>query len=829
MERRPRTVIIGAVGVIVSAALSVAVNVVTAGSWPAKVGSAASWIVFSILLGAAIILALRQAGDTALPTHIDSELRAALDLAERHAGSVPSLLPHMPVVFVDRTDECDAISVAQGRQRRRRRRATLIAIYGMAGVGKTALAVQAAHQLSAKRAVKALYLNLEGVGDIDVSSALGSLLRQVRPANAQLPSTLEERRIEWLRATADQNVVIVFDGAGSASQLTPLLPNGAESTTLITSRQPVAAHLADHMFRLQTLPRKQSIDLVITIAGRPDIASSAHIIDEICQLCGDLPLALTISAALLRTHPHWSCESLASRMRLERSRLELLQIEDLSVRASLQTSYDELNLNEQNLLKRIASLGVPKVTQELCGALANCHVEAAGQLLESLAKAQLVEAWDDGKFSLHDLVRLFASEIGSEETAENMESALRAISYGAAAAQRFANYVDLAERADRELAGQDWRAIEDMSHIARRSLQVRGLRFPEDSSTVRAMRWFNDNIDILVGLSHEAAKLGQVREHLGLAKSLRGFMLMTGRVDEFLALAKYGQNSTKNAALDLRTQAAIAYGVALRAAGRPGTAAKILQEALDAGTDSLSAPETSLALRDLGRAFREMGKYADADLVLQRALTMMLESGHLVDAALTHSDMGLLRKETGDLNGAINELEKATALLSLAVSRGLTWPQPFAWAVEQLASAYKRRGDRQLSLNGHLTSFHIFASIGDAQGQGFSMRNLGDLAAAMGAWDLAVGLYQRSLLLLRRSNTTNGISQASLSLAIAQARRGRPFRSFGALYQSLAAGGIRSTVRFGVLLLRYLITKPTVHFREDSAEHDGRGLDPPIP
>ena len=180
----------------------------------------------------------------------------------------------------------------------------VLAIDGMAGMGKTALAVHVGHRLAARYADAQLFVDLHGHSDqapLDPAAALSMLLRQVGVAPSRVPETLDERIALWRTELADRRALIVLDNAADATQVAPLLPNGPRCLTLVTSRRRLIGLDGALPVSLEVLPPDEAVALLGRVVG-DRVAAEPAAAAEVVRLCGYLPLAIRLAAATVVRH-----------------------------------------------------------------------------------------------------------------------------------------------------------------------------------------------------------------------------------------------------------------------------------------------------------------------------------------------------------------------------------------------------------------------------------------------------------------------------------------------------------------------------------------------
>ena len=319
---------------------------------------------------------------------------------------VPGLLPRDVPGFTGRGDELARLAgLATGG------RVVVTAIGGTAGVGKTALAVHAAHQLLGEFPDGHLYADLhgytEGQDPTEPGEVLALFLRSLGVPAEGVPAGAAERSGLLRQVLASRRVLMVLDNARDEAQVRPLLPGAGASLVLVTSRSVLPGLEADARISLDVLTQDEAITMLAGLGGHR-AAADPTAVAEVARLCGRLPLALRIAGQLLATHPTWPVVRLAHLLASERHRLARLGAGDLQVRAAFEVSYRQLDGPDARLLRLLGLHPGPDFTATAAAALAGTEGEAAESALSRLANAHLVTEDAAGRFALHDLLRLFA-------------------------------------------------------------------------------------------------------------------------------------------------------------------------------------------------------------------------------------------------------------------------------------------------------------------------------------------------------------------------------------------------------------------------------------
>ncbi len=238
-------------------------------------------------------------------------------------------------------------------------------IDGMAGIGKTTLAVHAAHRLAARFPDGQFFLPLHahtpGQRPARPADALVSLLLTAGVPAAQIPPGAEARAARWRDYVAGKKILLLLDDAAGHEQIQPLLPGAADSLVLVTSRRRLGALHDATVISLGALSPGEAATLLSRLAARLGMQSDNDAVAEIARLCGYLPLAIAMLASQLRHHPAWTAAGMAASLAAARNRLAMMHVEDLSVAAAFDLSYADLTPAQQRLFRRLGLVPGPSV------------------------------------------------------------------------------------------------------------------------------------------------------------------------------------------------------------------------------------------------------------------------------------------------------------------------------------------------------------------------------------------------------------------------------------------------------------------------------------
>ncbi|MET8413941.1 AfsR/SARP family transcriptional regulator, partial [Streptomyces sp. NPDC005195] len=339
-------------------------------------------------------------------------------------GRTPDRLPPRDPVFVGRSDELDRL----GALLRDIPAGGCAAVAGAAGIGKTALAVAAGHELGDLFPDGRVFLELGGPPQAGPADLLTRLLQRLG-VDGPLPTDVTGLRRVLDRLTEDRRILLILDGAESPERIRTLLPATAGSTALITCRR-MPEGLTDRVLELDVLPQDEARRLFTAAAGRliPQHGGETPV-REIAALCEGLPLALRAAAARLASRPNWGPEMLAARLRGEQRRLAELSAAAPGFHDRLRSCYEETEPVLRRAFRLLGLVPVGPFDTRTAAAVLGEDVAKTGELLNSLVRAQLLRRVAGGPehgthHRMHPLWRLLALEcLASESPAAEARAA----------------------------------------------------------------------------------------------------------------------------------------------------------------------------------------------------------------------------------------------------------------------------------------------------------------------------------------------------------------------------------------------------------------------
>lgn len=321
----------------------------------------------------------------------------------------------------------------------------ICAVDGAAGVGKSALAIHAAHRLTHRFPDGQVYVNLHGFapGAVPLPPvvALARFLRALGIPSADVPADEDEAGVMFRALSATRQLLVVLDNAFDAAQVRPLLPGSSTCAVLVTSREVLATLDGATHVHLGVLPEPEAVELLGSIVGKRRLEDDRFAAEQVARQCGNLPLALRIAGARLVARPQWPIRRLVDKLTDAERRLDELQHADLQVRTSFQVGYETLR-DSGNTRDRVAAAAFPPLAlfdgPDLSLPVAACLLgqdpPIAEVSLERLVDAHLLEATAPGRYRFHDLLRLYARELAVQQLTPQARVAaiVRAVNWYAA-------------------------------------------------------------------------------------------------------------------------------------------------------------------------------------------------------------------------------------------------------------------------------------------------------------------------------------------------------------------------------------------------------------
>jgi len=323
-----------------------------------------------------------------------------------------SFLPYHTAHFIGRAEELRSLGAPRPATETALR---IVAVDGMAGAGKTTLAVRLAHQLAPNYPDGQLFVDLQGHAPgqepLAPEIALERMLLDFGLQPEEIPAGLRQRSARWRAEVAERGVLVVLDDVLDVRQIRPLLPGTGKAQVIVTSRRRLVGLDGAVSCSLDLLADADAVELFNRIAGAARVRGQAAAVAEVVALCANLPLAVSIAASRFHRRPAWTLADLIGRLRDDRTRLRELSHGAHDLSALLGASFDHLSAEQRHLVRVLGRTLVAgeEVDAVTAAAVANLPVVAADRLLEELFDLHLLRQSAAGRYHFHELLRQYAA------------------------------------------------------------------------------------------------------------------------------------------------------------------------------------------------------------------------------------------------------------------------------------------------------------------------------------------------------------------------------------------------------------------------------------
>ncbi|MFJ3776661.1 tetratricopeptide repeat protein [Streptomyces sp. NPDC090075] len=620
------------------------------------------------------------------------------------------------------------------------------AVSGLGGIGKTALAVGTAHLACGKGWFPGgvLFIDLHGYDEQPVSAdqALQSLLRALGVAPEHIPTTADDRAVLYRSVLAQRGAVLVLaDNASSPDQVRPLLPGEGRHRVLVTSRDRLS-QLGARLVPLDQLTAEEArrlLELALEIADPEDrrVADDPGAAAQLADLCGHLPLALQIAAALLAEDPGMPLAELVGELAASHDRLVHLDDGERSVRAAFELSYRRLPPGQARLLRLLALAPGPEVSDEAAAALVGADVPPLRDL-RALARAHLVERGSErGWWRLHDLVRAYGVGVVAGDPGLREE--------GEAARERVLGfYLRWADAADDWLRWLPGRAEPE--------------RFGDRAE---ALAWFDGERAGLVTAVGWAWEERYADAAVRLAACLGMYLEWRRYFEDWLAIARVALRATRRLGNPFHEgNAWNNLGVALREVGETAQAIEAHERARDLHRAVGNPYGEGTAWMNLGIVLRGSGEARKAIEAQTRACDLYRTIGDGHREASVRNNLGSALREDGRQDEAIDEYSRAISLYE-QVGDG----QRHAVALMNLGAAFAEVGRLDEAFDAYGKSLEMRRAYDDWYGMGLTFVGLAEAWEMVGRTAEACAAYLQAADALSRGNAPTEAAQARIRAA----------------------------------------------------------------
>ncbi|MEW9554849.1 BTAD domain-containing putative transcriptional regulator [Nonomuraea sp. NPDC050783] len=527
-----------------------------------------------------------------------------------------------------------------------------VVLDGTAGVGKTALAVHWGHLAREHFPDGQLYLDLRGFGPgepVEPAAALEALLRALGVAAEQLPADLDARSALLRTLMARRRVLMLLDNARDEAQVRPLLPGGP-SQVLITSRNQLrglTAREGASRVTLDPFSPDEAHSLLATLLDEERLRGIPEAETELGELCSRLPLALSIAAANLDANPHLSLADYVSELR-EGNRLAALQAgsdQSAAVRATLDLSYTALPEPQRKLFRLLGLMPGADFTVEATAAQAGCTRAEARRGLDLLASFHLIRMHVPGRYTFHDLLRLYAAERARSDESAGEPARARA---------RLHDWYLHSVLAAARLLHDYWVRLPPPPPAS----TVEPMAF---DTTEDAVAWLEAEHATLMALIQDAHRHGQREIVWRLTDALRGHFWMSRRLGDWLACVQVALAAAV-AAGDRAAEAVMQLSLGNVQTFQDGPERSMQSYARAVSlAEEIDWPDCrAFALTGLANTYLRLGYPQQAVDHLNRSLTR--STGHGPVAEMYLNNLAVAYNQLGELELALEYLKQAVSL-----------------------------------------------------------------------------------------------------------------------------------------------------------------------
>ncbi|HEY2576725.1 MAG TPA: BTAD domain-containing putative transcriptional regulator [Streptosporangiaceae bacterium] len=611
----------------------------------------------------------------------------------------PAQLPADLPAFTGRCAELAQLNASLDDGKPRSAAVLIHAIDGTAGIGKSALAVHWAHLVADRFPDGQLYVNLRGFdpsGSVTTpGEALHGFLDALAIAPQRIPDDLPSRAGLYRSLLHDHRVLIVLDNARDAGQIRPLLPGSPGCLVIATSRNQLTGLITTHDARPLTLDRfsaAEARDALSRRLGPGRLAAEPEALAEIIELCAGLPLATAIVAARATVFRDRSLALIAGELRDARTRLDALSADDTTtdVRAVFSWSYQLLSAPAGQLFRLLSVHNGPDFSRGAAASLAGLPAQEVRPLLSELTGARLITEHRPGRFSSHDLIRIYAAELSAAvDTDDDRSSALgRLVDY----------YLHTAHAAHMLLQPQ---FVPPTPTAARPGVT------PEDlPDYTQAMAWLSAERRALKCAVSTAADDGFPRHAWQLALTMQQFYQRQGYWYDWAATMLTALGAAESAG-DLDGQAH--------------------------------------AHRSLAGAYHFLGRDEEALAELERTRELFTELGYTTEHAYLHSNFGTILASQRHYDEAIEHYWQAYELY-----QAIGHEKGQGAALEGIGKCHGQQGRYEAAVQYVDEAMTVYQQLSDSNGEANCWASLGEFRHQLGEYREAMNCQLRAVTLCRQ-------------------------------------------------------------------------------
>jgi len=718
---------------------------------------------------------LAEAQMRVLRSEVTAMAPATVTVSAGGAQTWPFQLPSALADFTGRADELSQLGEWM-RSAGSDPAVPVVVICGPPGAGKSALMLQAGHILRESFPDGQLWADLNGSSDRpqDPGDVLGEWLRALGVHGSAIPDAMDRRAALYRSRLADRRVLIVADDAGSAAQVVPLLPGTSGCAVMVTSRRRLAELAGARFISLGPLSVAEATSLLGQVAGPERVAAEPQAAADLVAACGLLPLAVRIAGAKLAARPAAPIAAMGGTLATERRRLDVLQVGDISVRASIASGYDALSRPARRAFRLLGLLGACDLAEWTVAALLG--QADAGNLVDELADRSMLtlvgtDATGVARFRLHDLLRDYAAEALAHEPAEEQTAALRRAHDG---------WLQLASLASAHLPPEPYFP----SNLGARVPAVIPHRVAQ-TLTSDPVGWFNVERLNILAVTKQACQLGRYEYAKRLALCLASFQQLQDRYADAVQMWRAIANAARVAGdSQTRVIGLLRLAAATVERGYATDAMDLLNECIAMLECSGDIEHLAYALYWRGFAEWDLSHFEASRSNAERGLALAEHGGYKHAQFMNIRILGMSLHCLGDYQSGKSACERA-----LSISVELGEDSFMQLGLHDLAFGCTRAGRYHEAIELSLQRLELCRKAGDIRGQALSIGVLGDAYYGLGRYQDAVRAFEQALPVFRDHFIRRFQAMCLFKLGCAYAAMGNPAQADRLLRQSLPIFG----------------------------------------
>jgi tetratricopeptide (TPR) repeat protein/transcriptional regulator with XRE-family HTH domain len=650
---------------------------------------------------------------------------------------VPRQLPAAPGHFAGRLDELKVLDGLLELAPGARRSAAVCAIIGTAGVGKTALAVNWAHKVSDHFPHGQLYVNLRGFdpsgAPMSAAEAIRSFLDALEVPAARIPAAADAQASLYRTMLADRAMLILLDNALDPEQVRPLLPGSDRSLVVITSRNDLTSLVAMESalpLAIGLMTDAEAHELLGFRLGAERLAGAGDAAAELIALCSRLPLALAIGAARAALQPERPLASAAAELRDSASRLDILGTGDVlsDVRSVFSWSYRQLSVQAAGAFRLLGVHPGPDVSAAAATSLLGVPATERRRILRELTGTHLVAEQVPGRYSVHDLLRIYAAELADTDSPAVRHAAIT---------RMLDHYLSTSCNAAEQLDRSRPRPVPEPPES--------GVRPEEFADSEASLAWFQAEHQVLLAVQTLAASSGLDRHAVKLPWAMTTYLGRTGHWHDWAGLQRIALTAaerSRDRAGQARVQ--VSLGRAYERLGRLEDAQSHLLRAVELYRDLDDHAGQGDVHITMARILEVMGRQQDSLHQAELAVVQFRLAGDLIGQGDALNTVGWQHILLGQYELALTVCREALDLCHQAQNK---FGEAATWDSIGYANYHLGRGNEAITC--YEQGLRIICDLGDRSGQAAVRDHMGDAYLLTGdpqgarlEWEQALAILQ---------------------------------------------------------------------------------------